>query len=126
MTDYAYLTSRYSVITIIIICISLIAGLLGVYATFFLGLALGAIFSLLSLLSTYFQVKRTGNSVRSGKYKWVFGTVSRILLVAMAILIANDFPTYFHLIGVIIGLMSTYILILAGSFLQGITRFNNE
>lgn len=112
MNDYTSMTKRYSIITLGFIGVTLALAFTGFYSLFFRGLTFGALFSLVMLISTYFQVKRTGNSIQTGKYKAVFGTVSRILLVIVAILIATEYPANFHLVGVIIGLMFTNILIL--------------
>ncbi|MGJ9384723.1 ATP synthase subunit I [Salipaludibacillus sp. CF4.18] len=114
MNDYTSIAKRFSIITLVFVSVSLIVAVLGFYPLFFQGLSLGALFSLFSLLSTYFQVKRVGNSVQSGRVKWFFGTTSRILLFVVAISIAVKFSAYFHLIGVVIGLMFTYLLLLIG------------
>ncbi|SDZ45671.1 ATP synthase protein I [Evansella caseinilytica] len=112
MKDYTFLAKRYSIYTAAIIFFFLLLALLFEQTEFFIGFAFGAAISLLNLINTYFQVKRIGKAVESGKTKWSFGTVSRILTSVFAVFIALEYPQIFDLTGVIIGLMVTYVMIL--------------
>nr|WP_246594124.1 ATP synthase subunit I [Evansella tamaricis] len=98
--------------TSILIVIFLIIAQFFTSGTFFMGLALGGVFSLLNLVSTYLQVRAIGKILSGGTVKWTFGTASRIISAVAAVYIAMRFPEYFDLVGVIIGLMITYVLIL--------------
>ncbi|UCZ53024.1 ATP synthase subunit I [Bacillus shivajii] len=112
MSDYSIVAKRYSLYTIILIIVFLVIAQFAVNKSFYFGLALGAVFSLLNLLSTYRQVKVIGEMVTGGTVAWTFGTVSRIVTAVIAVFIAMQFPAYFDMTGVIIGLMITYVFIL--------------
>lgn len=123
MNDYISLTKKYSKITVIAISVSLLAAMAGFYAVFLQGFVLGAVISLISLFSTYFQVKRVGNAATTGKFKWMFGTASRVILAIIALIFAIEFPEHFNLIGFIIGLMFTYFLLLLGPIRETLGSF---
>lgn len=112
MNDYISLTKKYSKITIIVIIVSLLAAMAGLYSVFLQGFVLGAVISLISLLSTYFQVKRVGNVAATEQFKFILGTGSRVFLVVIALSFVVQWPNYFDLIGFIVGLMFTYALLL--------------
>ncbi|WP_078593516.1 ATP synthase subunit I [Evansella clarkii] len=118
MNDYAVIARRHSIWTSILIVLFVLAAFLTGQTTFFNGLALGAFFSLLNMLSTYSQVKRTGEAAVQGepgrlkKTGCSFGTVTRIAFAVAAVYIAVTFPMLFDVRGVIIGLLITYIMIL--------------
>nr|WP_281419644.1 ATP synthase subunit I [Bacillus alkalicola] len=98
--------------TVILIIIFMVIALFFTNTQFFLGLTLGAVFSLFNLLSMYKQVKAIGNILDGGTAKWSFGSLARVIYAVLAVIIAMRFPEYFDLMGVIIGLMVTYVLIL--------------
>lgn len=115
MNDYTIITKRYTIWTTVLIIIFVLIALLLTESAFFLGLALGSVFSLLNLWTTYTQVERIGKSFDEGKKSMVgipFGTLTRILSAIIAVLIATAYPAVFSLTGVIIGLMITYIMIM--------------
>ena len=115
MNDYTIITKRYTIWTTVLIIIFVLIALLLTESAFFLGLALGSVFSLLNLWTTYTQVERIGKSFDEGKKSIAsipFGTLTRILSAIIAVLIATAYPTVFSLTGVIIGLMITYIMIM--------------
>ncbi|MDQ0257192.1 ATP synthase protein I [Evansella vedderi] len=112
MNDYKAVAKRYCMYTVILIIIFLIIALFFTSQRFFLGLALGTAFSLLNLLSTYHQVKSIGTILEGGTVRWTFGTATRIITAVLGVFIGMQFPQYFDLMGVIIGLMITYVLIL--------------
>ncbi|MCR6098557.1 ATP synthase subunit I [Salipaludibacillus agaradhaerens] len=112
MNELESLLKRYTIYSVIIIG-SLILGTLFISdATFLAGMAVGAICSLLNLYSTYFQVKRLTSSVMDSKVRFSFGTIGRIIVVLLALLIAEEFPQYLDLTGVVIGLAFKYCILL--------------
>jgi ATP synthase protein I len=118
MNDIHVLIKRYSLYTSIVIVLMMIIALFATESTFFLGIAFGTSFSLVILLSTYFQVKRIGKSMKDSKYRFSFGTLGRMFTVVTAIIVAQQFPHYLNLTGVIIGLAVTYIILLIDPILQ--------
>ncbi|OIJ21793.1 hypothetical protein BKP45_03595 [Anaerobacillus alkalidiazotrophicus] len=118
MEDYIALTKRYTFYITIIVSIFLILAFITPYKSIFLGLFLGSVMSLGKLWSTYFQVKRIGESLDKGRAKWSLGTMFRMLLVLATVYFASQYPDQFHFISVIIGLMLTYIIIMVHSLFQ--------
>ncbi|PYZ92494.1 hypothetical protein CR194_12540 [Salipaludibacillus keqinensis] len=112
MNDISVLVKRYAIYTLIIMVILVVTALVTSEPAFFTGMALGTSFSLVNLLSTYFQVKRLGKSVTDRKFRISVGTLGRMIIVVFALVIAQQFPHVFHLTGVIIGLAVTYIILL--------------
>lgn len=112
MNDYISLTKRYSKITIVVIAVSLVIAIAGFYTVFLQGFVFGAAISLISLYTTYFQVKRIGTVATTEQFKWILGTGSRVVLVIGALAFVVEFTDYFDLIGFIFGLMFTYLLLL--------------
>ena len=118
MIDIRVLIKRYVIFTAIIIALMVITALLSSESAFFLGMAFGTSFSLVILLTTYFQVKRIGKSLSDRKYRFSIGTLGRMIIVIFAIIIAQEFPQFLSLTGVIIGLAVTYIILLIDPILQ--------
>lgn len=117
MSDYSVLAKRYTVYTAILIFLVVILAFFTT-SSFYTGLLLGMIFSLVNLWSTYFQVKRLNESLEENKAKFSLGTLFRALTAVAAIFIAIQFPAAFDYIGVILGLMTTYIIILIEPLFQ--------
>ncbi|WP_181186162.1 ATP synthase subunit I [Alkalicoccus urumqiensis] len=103
---------RYSIYTAVIIVLLLITAIITGFSTFFLGMAFGTLFSLLNFVSTYFQIKRISRTQETGKYKFSIGTAGRMIIVVAALFIAQAFPQYFDMTGVIAGLAVTYVILL--------------
>ncbi len=118
MKDYITLTKQYTLYSTSLIILFLILALITSYKTIFLGLFLGSIPSLGNLWSTYYQVKRIGESLDVGRAKISLGTLFRFALTLGAIYIAVRHPDTFHFASVVIGLMLTYIIILINSLFQ--------
>jgi ATP synthase protein I len=118
MIDIRVLIKRYVIFTVIIIALMVIIALLSSEPAFFLGMAFGTSFSLVILLTTYFQVKRIGKSLSDRKFRFSIGTLGRMIIVIFAIVIAQEFPQFLSLTGVIIGLAVTYIILLIDPILQ--------
>ncbi|WP_018923173.1 ATP synthase subunit I [Salsuginibacillus kocurii] len=88
------------------------------YTTIFAGLVLGAVFALYNLWSMYSKVKKLGQTATEGKRFLSLGTFSRLAVAVLAVLIVIRFPELFHPVGVVIGLMTPYIVILVHAILQ--------
>lgn len=118
MDNYIVLTKRYAIYTVILITFFILLAFLTSHQSIFFGLTLGSIISLSNLLSTYFQVKRLGESVVSGRAKFSLGTLFRFALASFAVYTALQYPGLFHIYSVVIGLMLTYIIIYFNALLQ--------
>lgn len=89
------------------------------YTRVFLGLILGGVISFYNLWLLQHKTKVLGDTVAQGKdARGGLGTFSRMASAALAVLIAIRFEENFHIIAVVIGLMSSYLVI----GLDGIVR----
>ena len=88
------------------------------YPKVFLGLALGTSFSLYNLWVFVRKFKRIQQTLKEGRSVRSLGTASRMAAAGLAVIIALKFPEYFHLIGVVIGLMTMYVVIIINSILN--------
>lgn len=82
------------------------------YQTIFLGLILGTSFSLYNLWLLIRKSKQFQKAMEEGRAARSIGTISRMAAAGLAVLIALQFPEYFHLFSVIIGLMTMYVVIM--------------
>lgn len=113
MIDLRTLFTRYVIFTLVIAGLFLVMTFITEESrTFWLGMAFGTSFSLISLWLTYFQVSRIGKMTVDRKPRFTLGTVSRLLIFLLAIWVAQQLPQYFSLTGVIIGLSVTYVILL--------------
>ncbi|MBN6205841.1 ATP synthase subunit I [Ralstonia pickettii] len=89
------------------------------YTRVFYGLILGGVISFYNLWLLQHKTKVLGDTVAQGKdARGGLGTFSRMASAALAVLIAIRFEENFHIIAVVIGLMSSYLVI----GLDGIVR----
>ncbi|WP_044896343.1 ATP synthase subunit I [Bacillus alveayuensis] len=82
------------------------------YQTIFLGLILGTSFSLYNLWLLIRKSKQFQKAMEEGRAARSIGTISRMAAAGLAVLIALQFPEYFHLFSVVIGLMTMYVVIM--------------
>ncbi|WP_430790197.1 ATP synthase subunit I [Virgibacillus flavescens] len=82
------------------------------YLRIFLGLLLGTGISFYNLWILQKKIYDFGEAVVKKQSTKSLGTVSRFAAVALAVVIALRFEEYFHSVAVIIGLMTSYIVIM--------------
>ncbi|KXG08508.1 ATP synthase subunit I [Anoxybacillus rupiensis] len=82
------------------------------YKTVFLSLILGTVISLFLLWSLVRKVEKFGRAVAQGKKARSLGTFSRLAAAVLAAAIAIEYPQYFSIIPVTIGLMTSYTVII--------------
>lgn len=85
------------------------------YKALFLGLILGTIFSIYNLFNMFRKIDRLGEATVKGTKARSLGLLTRQAVAGLGVLIALRYPEYFNLLGVVIGLMTTYIIILIDS-----------
>lgn len=99
------------------------------YPTIFLGLILGTVISTFNLWSMHSKVNRLGQVVVENAMKKEdenkkrlrsLGSLQRLAAAALAVVISMRYPDLFHLISVIIGLMTYYIVIMIDFLFQSI------
>ncbi|KAB8126707.1 ATP synthase subunit I [Gracilibacillus oryzae] len=91
------------------------------YPSIFLGLLLGTTLSFYNLWVMQRKINRFGEAVSEGRGASGIGTFTRLATAALAVLIAMRYEEYFHFIAVIMGLMTTYVVIMIDFAL-----FNNK
>lgn len=82
------------------------------YKTIFLGWILGTAFSYFNLWNLVRKVERFGQRVVQGKKVRSIGMFTRLSSAVLAIVITQRYPEYFHLVSVIVGLMTSYLVIM--------------
>ena len=89
------------------------------YQSIFLGLILGTSLSLFNLWLMARKIDKFGQAVQAGNNKvGSLGSFSRLATGALAVVITLRYPDHFHLISVVIGLMTSYIVIMIDFFIQ--------
>ncbi|NMD70075.1 ATP synthase subunit I [Bacillus sp. DNRA2] len=88
------------------------------YQSVFLGLILGTSLSLFNLWLMVRKTDKFGDAVLQGKKVRSLGSFSRMATAALAVMIALRYPESFHLVSVVLGLMTSYIVIMIDFFLQ--------
>ncbi|MDC3416737.1 ATP synthase subunit I [Aquibacillus salsiterrae] len=82
------------------------------YPRIFLGLLLGAVLSFYNLWLMQRKIKQFGQAAATNQPVRGIGTFTRMASAALAVLIALRFEDYFHVIAVLIGLMTAYLVIM--------------
>jgi ATP synthase protein I len=88
------------------------------YQAIFLGLILGTSLSLFNLWLLVRKMDHFGNAIEKGSSVRSLGFISRIATAIFAVMIAIEYSEYFNLISVIIGLMTSYFVIIIDYFFQ--------
>jgi|SRR5690625_4897558 len=94
------------------------------YKQIFLGLLLGTIVSTFNIWFLQSKVKKFGKAITGGKSVVSLGTFTRMLTSVLAVVIALQYEALFHLYAVIIGLASSYLIMLVDSFIRAIVEAN--
>ncbi|PLT35870.1 ATP synthase subunit I [Bacillus sp. V5-8f] len=92
------------------------------YNTIFNGLILGTAFSLFNLWSLVRKNRKFSEAVAANKKAKSLGTLTRIAIGALAAVIALRYPEHFHIVSVVIGLMTAYVVIIIDFFIQNLRR----
>ena len=82
------------------------------YQTIFLGLGLGTCFSFLNLWFLIRKMKSFDEAISKGKKVRSLGSIQRMATAAIAAIIALKYPDYFNIVSVVLGLMTSYIVIM--------------
>jgi ATP synthase protein I len=82
------------------------------YKAVFLGLIFGTSLSLFNLWLMVRNARKFEDAVLNGKKVRSLGTFSRLATAAFAVIIALEYPENLHLISIVLGLMTSYIVIM--------------
>ncbi|WP_240376163.1 ATP synthase subunit I [Bacillus piscicola] len=88
------------------------------YSLLFFSLGVGALIGLFNLWSMYRDVKKLGEAAEQGKQAFTFGMLSRLATGVLAAVLIIRYPESFHIAGLVVGIMTPYILILFHSLTQ--------
>ncbi|MBA2871183.1 ATP synthase protein I [Anoxybacillus calidus] len=92
------------------------------YKTIFLSLILGTTISFYGLWILARKTNRFGQAVIEGKKVSSLGTFSRMAAAGLAVLIVMRYPQDFSMIPMVLGLMTSYFVIIIDYFLQKIRK----
>ncbi|WP_062108466.1 ATP synthase subunit I [Bacillus niameyensis] len=95
------------------------------YKTIFMGLILGTAVSLFNHWNLYRKTKRIEKVVTEGKKAYGMGTLIRMAAVILAVFVATKYPTVFHLISVIIGIVTAYVVVMIDFVIMQIFKPRN-
>ncbi len=94
------------------------------YKQILLGLLLGSSISTFNIWFLQNRVKKFGKAITGGKSVVSLGTFTRMLTSVLAIAIALRFENTFHVYATIIGLVSSYLIMMVDSFIRSIIDMN--
>ena len=92
----------------------------------FLGLLLGSVISFYNLWLLQRKVKALGIAVVEKGTAVSLGTLTRIITAVLAIVIALRFEETFHIYSVVIGLASSYVVMIIDSFIRAMREANKS
>lgn len=96
------------------------------YPRIFLGLILGTTVSFYNLWLLQRKVKSLGKAVVNDTKMSGIGTLSRIASSILAVLIALRFEAFFHVYSVVIGLATSYVVMMIDIFIRSIIDARNH
>ena len=88
------------------------------YQTVFGGLLLGTSLSLYNLWLVNQKMKKFDQALTEGRKVKSLGTMTRFASAGLAVIVALEYPEQFHLISVVLGLMTAYLVIIIDFFIQ--------
>lgn len=92
------------------------------YKAVFLGLVLGTAFGLYNYWLLARKTNKFGEAAAVGKGVRSLGFFSRMAMAGLATLIALEYPEKVHLISVVIGIMTPYLVIMIDSIVQTLRK----
>ena len=94
------------------------------YKQFVLGLLLGGVVSAFNIWLLQRRVKKFGEAIEKGKSVLGLGTFTRMVTSISAIAVAVKFDQLFHVYATLIGLASSYIIMMIESFIRSAIHVN--
>ncbi|MDF0726613.1 ATP synthase subunit I [Cytobacillus sp. S13-E01] len=118
MEDFQKMFTRYRKYIFSLLSIYVLGFGFTEYQPVFLGLILGTVISLYNLFVMVRKSKRFDKAFEEGKKVGSLGTLSRMASAGLAVVIALQYPDQIHLVSVVLGLMTSYIVIMIDFFFQ--------
>lgn len=122
MQDLPQIYGRYQKYMYYFLSLAVIGWGFTPYKAIFLGWILGTVFSFFNLWILARKVERFGRFIVQGKKVRSIGMFTRLASAVLAIVIAQRYPEYFQLISVIVGLMTSYIVIMIDYLVQKVRK----
>lgn len=126
MFDYKTMSKDQQKWMLYLLVIIALAATLTPYTRFFLGLLLGSAVSLYNLWLLQRKVYDFGKAVAEKRSPLGLGTLTRIVTSVLAVAIALRFEDVIHLYAVIIGLASSYVVLLVDSFFRAMIEARKQ
>jgi ATP synthase protein I len=117
MPEYKFIFKRVRKYILYLLALYVLGWGLTSYQSIFLGLILGTSLSLFNLWILDRKMKRFGEVMVNGGKIHSLGLLTRMATAVFAVLVAMEYSSYIHLISVVIGLMTAYIVIMIDNFL---------
>lgn len=112
MPKYMEMYNRQKKWTLYLLSVYFLGWASASYRPVFAGLILGTSFSFIFLMQLTRHMKKFDNALSKGKKVRSLGTMSRMAMAGIAAIIAIKWPQYFNIVAVVLGLMTTYIVIM--------------
>lgn len=112
MQYYERMISRQRKWMFYLLALLLLGAGLTPFLRIFLGLLLGTILSFYNLWLMQRKIDQLGKASTEQRTSQGIGTFTRLASAVLAVLVALQYPEYFHLISVVIGLMTAYLVIM--------------
>lgn len=116
MSQYENMTVRQRKWMFYLLAILVLGAGFTSYQSIFLGLLLGSAVSLYNLWLLQRKINSFAESVEKKQSGTGLGGISRLAAAALAVIIALRFEEHFHIIAVLIGLMTSYLVIMIDFF----------
>ncbi|MCP3027579.1 ATP synthase subunit I [Halobacillus sp. A5] len=112
MEEYQQMTARQRKWMFYLLAILVLGWGVTPWQPVFLGLLLGSIISFYNLWLMQKKIKKFGEPSTKDKPQRGLGTITRMATAALAVVVTLQFEEHFHLISVVLGLMTAYFVIL--------------
>lgn len=111
MGDYEHMIARQRKWMLYLFVLLFIGAFITPYKRIFFGLLLGHVASYYSLRSLQRNIRKFGKAVINEGSPIGLGTFFRLIITGLAIFIAFKFEEEIHIIAVVIGLVTSYVII---------------
>src|SRR4051794_12667591 len=117
MPEYKFIFKRVRKYILYLLALYVLGWGFTSYQSIFLGLILGTSLSLFNLWVLDRKMKQFGEVMVNGGKIHSLGLLTRMATAVFAVLVAMEYSNDIHLISVVIGLMTAYIVIMIDNFL---------
>lgn len=122
MSNYESMIARQRKWMLYLLAILVVGVGFASYPRIFQGLLLGSAASFYNLWLLQRKTRQLGEAVEKGRSKLGIGTFSRLAAAVLVTMIALRFEEQFHIIAAIVGLVSSYIVIMLDAFIYMFIR----